>query len=289
MSIKEELRGIYVIAQREFFANVTTVRLLLLTFLFGITMISFAYFDILLVAGTRVLPDQILNHIALAVIATMGPLLAIALSFDSITKEKAGNSLDLLLCRPLTRRGVALGKFLGVVAALVTPLSAISLLVILSLPAFMGEWPSLQMTAGFVFLTVLLIAIYALLQLTISTISETSGTAILSGVGLWLAFNIVWIVVYGVVSILLGERIDLSGLAILDLLISVHYSALGVKMALFNPGGLFGGSYNLAIRVLTPGDEIAAIPGWLPFVVLAIWFVIALLLAIEVFNRRANA
>lgn len=288
--LKTNLWGAMVVAEREFYANLTNVRMFIIVALFGLCMLFYSYYDIKYATSlTEKNPDTILADTALFIVVAIGPLLAVILSFDSITKEKAGKSLDFLLCRPLSRRAVAFGKFFGVISALALPVISITLLDILCISSLMNwRFPSLTMFIGFIVFTILLISTYILLQLIISTIAKTSGTAILAGGGLWLFFNFLWSLVIYLAYIVGGSTqespFDDPMATLLFLIGGGKYN----NLMLLNPGGVFGGAYNLGIKTLI-GSMPANIPSWSPILAIFMWFVISFIVAIEVFNRRANA
>lgn len=288
--IKSDFRGVIVVAEREFYANLTNVRMFIIVALFGLSMLLYSYYDIEYTTSltTGKTPDTVLVKTGLFILVSIGPLLAVALSFDSITKEKAGKSLDFLLCRPLSRRAVAFGKFFGVITALTLPIVIITLLDILCISSLLDwRFPSSTMFIGFIVFTILLISTYTLLQLIISTIAKTSGTAILSGMGLWLFFNFLWSLVIYIAYIFGGSTRESpfdDPLATLFFLIG---SGEFNNLMLFNPGGVFGGAYNLGIDTLT-GSMPVNIPTWSPVLAIFMWFIISFIIAIEVFNRMAD-
>jgi Cu-processing system permease protein len=289
--LKNDFWGAMVVAEREFYTNLTTVRMFIIVALFGFCMLFYSYYNIEYMTSltTQKTPDNVLASTALFIVVAIGPLLAVILSFDSITKEKAGKSLDLLLCRPLSRRAVAFGKFFGVITALALPVISITLLDILCISSLMNwRLPSLTMFIGFIAFTILLMSTYALLQLTISTIAKTSGTAILAGGGLWLFFNFLWSLVIYIAYIVRGSTqqspIDDPLSTLFFLIARGEFN----DIMLFNPGGVFGGAYNLGIDTLT-GSVPANIPACPLLLAIIMWFVLSLIVAIEVFNRMANA
>lgn len=285
--LKNDLWGAMVIAEREFYANLTNVRMFIIVTLFGLSMLLYSYYDIEYAWYERT-PEEVLTHVAGYIIVSIGPILALTLSFDSVTKEKSGKSLDLLLSRPLSKRAVAFGKFMGVITALMLPIAILTLVDIFCISALLDwQFPSLNAFFGFILFTILLISTYALLQLIISTIAKTSGTAILSGIGLWLFFNLLWLLVMYANYIISGpiEGIPSDPMLAIPMLLKIGKFN---NLMLFNPGGFWGGAYNLNIAMLA-GSTPSGIPIWAPMASIILWFILSFIIAIEVFNRKVNA
>lgn len=285
--LRNDLWGAMVVAEREFYASLTNVRMFIIVVLFGLSMLLYSYYDIEYAWFERT-AEEVLAHVAGYIIVSIGPLIALILSFDSVTKEKTGKSLDLLLSRPLSKRAVAFGKFLGVTTAVALPIMILALVDIFCISALLNwQFPSLNVFIGFLAFTILLICTYALLQLIISTIAKTSGTAILSGIGLWLFFNLLWLLVIYITYIISGPMEDIPSDPMLAIMYIIQSGKFDYLM-LFNPGGFMGGSFNLNISMLT-GSTPSGIPIWAPMASIILWFVLSFIIAIEVFNRKANA
>jgi ABC-type transport system involved in multi-copper enzyme maturation permease subunit len=148
-------------------------------------------------------PDFVLLIIAGAFAAFVLPIFAIVISFDAISKERVQGTLDLLLSRPVSRIGLALGKFAGAFAAVALPVTLVNIVGIGVLTLASGKSPTGSFAASFVGLSLLLIAFYVPIQLTFSTLAKTSGTAILFGVLSWLAFNVMYPIITTILSAVL--------------------------------------------------------------------------------------
>jgi ABC-type transport system involved in multi-copper enzyme maturation permease subunit len=216
-------------------------------------------------------PDQVLSIVAQIGIGFMGPIYVIALCFDTISREKISGSIDYLLCRPMGRRAVLLGKFTGVLAAMMVPITLVSMAGVAIIAWKSGHSPSASAVMGFLVYTVLLIGIFALLQMLFSTVSKTTGTAVLSGIGLWLFFFLMFGVIIAVVGQMRGMTSD-------------AYATFSSRADLFNPIGLYGMSIGTAIDHTAPGG----LPIWAPGLAMLVTLLIYLALALEVFKRRAT-
>jgi ABC-type transport system involved in multi-copper enzyme maturation permease subunit len=219
-------------------------------------------------------PNEIIFLIAAVFIVMLGPIIAIALSFDSVTREKLQKSLDFLLARPMGRRGIIVGKFLGILSAIVLPVTAINLLAVWIISSITGKNPSGALVAGFILYTIILLAIFILIQQIFSTLAKTTGTAILSGIAIWLIFFMFW----GLLTLAIGAAAGMQ-------FNSDEWIILSNRMSLFNPSG----AYSTAMALLLPDSTGAlGIESWMPPAAMIIWLVIMFFLATEIFVRKAD-
>lgn len=283
------LRGVFAIAKREFFSNLKSVRMLILLILFALAVIGSAYGLAVLSTKQEMIPNpdvaealsmgpNAVLFISASFIAFVGSIAAISISFDSIVKEKLANSLDLLLCRPLSKREILLGKFLGLWGALSLPGIIMLLAAILSVTHVAGM-PSKKMMLGFIVFTVIFFGIFISIQQIFSTISKTLGTAILSGIGIWFLFTLFWTLVPLSIAYLIGMPME-------TIQTNPEYNLLSSKIDLFSPIG----AYERSLGILAGGKGIRpeGIPYWAPFLSLFLWFFIPLLISMEVFHRRTE-
>ena len=216
-------------------------------------------------------PDEILRLVAAIAIGLVGPIYAIVLCFDSVFRERLTGSIDYLLCRPMGRRAVLWGKFVGVLAALMVPITAVSLLGVGVVWHYAGKAPTGELVLGFVVYTVFLIAVFVLLQMIFSTLAKTTGTAILSGIGVWIFF----FMLFDLILLLVSHLADLSGNAQIEFF---------NRASFFNPISIYG----LCISQLGNADPIRGVPDWAPPVAMVMLTVVLLLAAMEIFTRRVT-
>lgn len=280
-----DIRGLFAVAKRELFSNLKSIRVIILAILLGLGIIGGAY-------GLSVLslkqnipvqeeikeilsrgPDAIL-YISSMFVAFIGSISAVAISFDSITKEKMQNSLDLLLCRPVHKKAIGLGKFLGVLAALSLPVIVVLTISIICVKYATGNFPSLYMALGFITLTIVLLGIFIAVQQSFSTLANTLGTAILSGISVWMVFTLFWTLVPLSSAYILGVPVEIN---------SAEYNVLRSKIDLFSPIG----AYDSCLGVLASGVGIAPnVPPWAPFLSLFLWLAISLFAFVWLFSRK---
>ena len=216
-------------------------------------------------------PDQVLSLVSIIAIGLFGPIYAVVLSFDSIFREKLSGSIDYILSRPMGRRAVLTGKFTGILAALMVPITATSMAGVGVIAWRSGENPSGDVVVGFLVYTVFLIAIFVLLQMIFSTMAKTTTTAILSGIALWLFFFLL----YDLILVLVVELSDMTGKEA-----ATFYNRAGFA----NPIGI----YSRAVDQLVTGSAGTGIPYWAPAVALVVLTAVLLVLTMEIFRRRVT-
>jgi ABC-2 type transport system permease protein len=116
---------------------------------------------------------------------TVGWLLAIAIGFDLISKEKESGSLKLLLARPVFRDSIINGKIIGSTAILVVALAA-TFLVAIALLLFKGivpAWSDLATLLMFLVTLVLFSMAFLAVAIAASALSKNSTMAILIAIG----------------------------------------------------------------------------------------------------------
>ena len=116
---------------------------------------------------------------------TVGWLLAIAIGFDLISKEKESGSLKLLLARPTFRDSIINGKILGSTAVLIVALAA-TFLVAIALLLFQGiipAWGDFTTLLTFFAMLVLFSLAFLAVALAASALAKNSTLAILMAIG----------------------------------------------------------------------------------------------------------
>ena len=210
-------------------------------------------------------------------------LSAIVLSFDAITKERVEKSLDVLLTKPFPRESVVLGKYLGITGAMTAPFVLVLFGAVWIMSAVSDKWPTPSVIYTFIIFIVLLIAIYIALEILVSILAKTTGTAILSGIGIWVLLNMLW----GVMGLGISELFDLK-------LVSVSN-----YMSLLNPSDLFLVCLSIistdALITSMGLEEVKdvlnvdyAFAKWVFFLAFGLWIVISLGLAMFIFRKKED-
>jgi ABC-type transport system involved in multi-copper enzyme maturation permease subunit len=224
--------------------------------------------------------DFIMLLVASAFVPFIVPIATIAVAHDAIAREKANGSIDFILSRPATRRGMLLGKFLGSTAALLVPVYVTLLLGALLIGALSGSAVTGSFLGAIFMAVTIYVASFALLLLILSTLAKTTGTAIMFGVLLWMVYNVLW----NVVTFLVTRAAGLSPA-------SPGYANFVAYTGLFNLNDL----YSAVVTAAYPGTSALAnaatgsgvLPSWAPLAAAIVWLAVLFFAALEVFERKA--
>ncbi len=224
-------------------------------------------------------PNALLLFLGVVLMGLFAPIIAIVMSYDAVAKERMNGSLELLLVRPASRSGVAVGKFVGSFLSVALPMLGVLLGAVVGVAAASGKWPDATFVAAFVIGTLGLIATYVLLMQIFSTLARSAGTAILSGIVVWILFNIVWNLVFLAVE----TALHIEGG-------TPAAFTLSTITTLFNPNGV----YQLMVTTFVPASTIGLfgttgggqLPDWTGPVAMVIWIAALLVLAVVVFRKR---
>lgn len=142
-------------------------------------------------------------------LAILVPLIAIALSFDSINGEFNRRTLSRILAQPIYRDALLLGKFLGGLLTLTMVFSAIWLLIFGIGIVRLGVPPTAEETGRalwFLLGTIFYGGIWMALAMLFSSVFRSSATAALASIAVWAFFIFFWNIVVGIVAPLLGPK-----------------------------------------------------------------------------------
>ncbi len=182
-------------------------------------------------------------------LAILVPLIAIALSFDSINGEFNRRTLSRILAQPVYRDALLLGKFLGGLLTLSMVFSAIWLL-IFGVGIFrLGVPPTAEETGRalwFLLGTIFYGGIWMALAMLFSTTFRSSATAALASISVWAFFMFFWNIAVGLLTPLLGPQ-QIESLA--DLVASSQTQLL---LSRFSPLTLYA---DIATILLEPTER----------------------------------
>ncbi len=224
-------------------------------------------------------PDAMLLFLGVGLMGMFVPIIAIAMSYDAVAKERMQGSLEILLARPASRTGIALGKFLGSFLSVGLPMMGVLLGAIAGVAGSTGKWPDATFALAFVLGTLGLVAAYVLIMEIFSTLAKSPGTAILSALVVWIVFNIVWnLVVLAVQTVL---HIEGGTPAAFN---------LSTITTLFNPNGV----YNLLVTTFVPPSALGlfgttgggSLPDWTGPIAMLIWIAALLIVTVFVFRKK---
>ena len=135
------------------------------------------------------------------------PLVAIALTFDSVNGEFNRRTLSRVLAQPIYRDALLLGKFLGALLSLSIALIALWLLVIGLGLLLLGLPPSTEemlRMLGFLVATIAYSGVWLALALLFSVTFRAPATAALAALGTWLLFSLFWSIITPIVTALIA-------------------------------------------------------------------------------------
>ena len=136
-------------------------------------------------------------------LAILVPLIAIALSFDSINGEFNRRTLSRVLAQPVYRDALLMGKFIGGLLTLTVVFSAIWLLIFGIGILKLGVPPTSEETGRalwFLLATIFYGGIWMALAMLFSSVFRSSATAALASIAVWAFFIFFWNIVVGLLA-----------------------------------------------------------------------------------------
>jgi len=242
------------IAQKEFQSAVRTKRFLVFGIIFVLLALIGAYYgnadlakSISPTSGAPNPATQPINYVisvAYSYSQVILTILALALSYDALTRERSERTLVQLLMRPIRRSTIFFGKFVAYLAAAGGLFVGTTLVLYIGLSLITRKFPS-SSDVDYLFLSMGIMLLYVMsfiaIGLLISSLTRTSLDSLLGAVFVWI---LLLIFTYAGVALGLGA-INLSATA------EIPYTAFPgyAKILLWiNPG-----SHNVAIQSLA-GD-----------------------------------
>lgn len=206
-------------------------------------------------------PDGILAFAGLQFVPLILPVLALALSYDALARERSEGSLDILLSKPVTRTGVALGKLTGVFASMAMPVVVIFLSAAGLVWGLTGSAPTGPFLLGFLGSILLLLLVYTLLFLAVSAHARNLGHALLVSILFFLVFAFFWSLISFVVASIFASPGSVGWLEIASGLSLVSPSGLYLQLLSMSLPGLplgFIGAVGAAPAIFLPKIVIAS-------------------------------
>lgn len=283
--LKQNLFGIFVIIKQEFVYNLFSLRMLVLLFILTFAVLGGAYgLSYLIVHGKQDAlninftdANDVIGGMS-SFIAYIGSLMAIVFGFDSITREQTQGSMDLLLTRPITRRGIILGKFIGITLSILVPLTVV-LAIGVGMVTYMVGMPDVDVTVALFVLTFLFIGTFISFQQIFSTLSRNIVEALITGITLYLLYTMFWMLFPLGCGYILGMDISSNPATAeaarqKDALVDVYF--------LFNPNT----AYQSALSGIIDPSYVHGMHYLTPSLALVLWFLVTLVINIEIFNMK---
>jgi len=198
-------------------------------------------------------------YLASAFVLFSSTLGVVLLGFDAVSRRRMTGELAIDFCQPMRRDDLALAQLLGVWAAACAPTAIATGLGIIAIHSQMGEMPAVADIAVFTLATGLLLWWYTNLQMLASSWARDLGSSVSLGVGTWMLFTMIWLLVTAIVATTMGvDATDTS---------SAAFDAVSERVDLFSPNGL----YQLLLETRLPGDAAPSVSGGLLAMSTAVW------------------
>jgi ABC-2 type transport system permease protein len=250
----ESAYKVLAIAQKDFQSSVRTKRFIVFGIIFMVLALAGAYYgnvdvarSISPISGAPNPTTQPVNYaisVAYSYSEVILTILALALSYDALTGERAARTLTQLVVRPVTRRTILFGKFIAYLAATGGLFIVTTLVLYVGLTLTIRRIPS-SSDVDYLILSMGIILLYVMsfiaIGLLISSLTRTSLDSLLGAVFVWI---LLLIFTYAGVALGLGA-INLSATAEIPYTQFPGYAKI---LLWINPG-----SHNIAIQSLA-GD-----------------------------------
>ena len=170
-------------------------------------------------------------YVSTAFIVFSATLGAVLISFDGVSRDRLSGVLEIKLSQPIKRNIFAKALLLGHWAAIFLPVTILNLVSLVIIWYRMDELPTLEELFIHTLGTALILLWYTLIQLLASSWAKDLGSSIAIGLGAWMVFTLLWLVLTTVVA-------GLSGVGVEDLN-SADYIRIDSFVDLFSPNGVY--------------------------------------------------
>jgi ABC-2 type transport system permease protein len=156
------------------------------------------------------------------------PLMAVLVAYGSYGKDKATGVLESVLTRPVTRRGLALSRYVSILLSISVALVATMAVMEAISKAMLGSILSPAFAAYTVGSLIVEAAAFIGIVMLLSHVLKSSGSIVGLGVGLWILLDFFWGLLILIAALALGVQIG-----------SGNYLGLTVRSAFFNPAQFY--------------------------------------------------
>jgi ABC-2 type transport system permease protein len=252
--------GWRIVARKELADHLLSYRfaiLLVLIVLTGLAMVTSVASTIRTVAGSLGETESVFlylyteppERVPFSFIDLMGfltPLLGLAFGFTAINSERVNRTLPRLVSQPIHRDDVITGKFAAGLSLIALAIATLMVLlggygiVQLGITPSVGD---LGRLLTFAVVIVLYVGVWLALSILLSVLTRSAVTAVLAGMGLWLALTLFAPLLSGVLADLLSPVDDSSTLEEV-----VQHEETELWLGRLSPQGI----YDEAAQVLNP-------------------------------------
>ena len=217
-------------------------------------------------------PYEILFLVSLFVLfsATLGVVL---LGFDGISRKRLTGELAIELSQPIDRFDLARSQLQGLWLSVFIPTAVACAVGTLLIKVQIDELPSLYDWIYFMIPTGLIIFWYACIQLLASSIAKDLGSSVTLGVGIWMLFTLVWLLLTAILATFMG--VDITDFE------SAQYNHFSDIIDLLSPNGV----YQLLLEGNLDADARPQLPQIYIWASAILWSIIPGMLFLRRFKR----
>ncbi|MGD0476819.1 MAG: ABC transporter permease [Nitrososphaerales archaeon] len=175
-----------------------------------------------------VTPNQIFTSFTASILSLVVPLMAVLVAYGSYGKDKATGVLESVLTRPVTRRGLALSRYVSILLSISVALVVTMAVMEVISKAMLGSILSPAFAAYTVVSLIVEAAAFIGIIMLLSHVLKSSGSIVGLGVGLWILLDFFWGLLILIAALALGVQIG-----------SGNYLGLTIQSAFFNPAQFY--------------------------------------------------
>ena len=153
------------------------------------------------------------------------------LGFDGISRKRLTGELAIELSQPIDRFDLARSQLQGLWLSVFIPTAVACAVGALLIKVQIDELPSLYDWIYFMIPTGLIIFWYACIQLLASSIAKDLGSSVTLGVGIWMLFTLVWLLLTAILATFMG--VDITDFE------SAQYNHFSDIIDLLSPNGVY--------------------------------------------------
>jgi ABC-2 type transport system permease protein len=198
-------------------------------------------------------------------VASLIPIVAIALGFDAINSEKSTGTMSRLISQPIYRDSLINGKFLAGMVTIAIMLTSMMLLISGLVLAVLGITPNSEEVIrliGFIAVGTIYGSFWLGLAILFSIVLKRTATSALASIAIWVFFTFFMLTIASVIADRVVPLADAANSAT----IQMRHTDLELTIMRISPIGLFNeaGTVLLQPEIRTLG----AIPTWI-----AVWMI----------------